>query len=203
MGNKRKALYLLILGLLPLFFVVLQFYSRHSYQSNLSIALDDALESAEVKEKREFSNTQVKKLFSEVDHFYIDKEIEKIALLKKETERLQKLMKGGYHPDEDEIKKQYQFLTGPQNKLSFTEGSIKSYKGFQETMESLSHPVEVNLDDLQNILGKVEGVSFSGEEVPQNRPHLIITECKLERKKGPAHDVFTLDLKVLKREYLK
>ncbi|MBS0655972.1 MAG: hypothetical protein JSR46_09360 [Verrucomicrobia bacterium] len=79
------------------------------------------------------------------------------------------------------------------------EGSIKAYPTYQETTESLAHPVEVNLQDLKLILLKLEGPR--SEEAP--KPHLIITDCKIERKAGPTQEIFSLDLKALKREYLK
>lgn len=202
-SNNRKVIYLLILGMLPLLFVGMHFYSNYSYQTNLSYALQDAIISAETKNRKEYSNKQVIKLFANADHFYIDKEIEKIDLLKKENDTLQAILKRGYHPDEEEIKRRTQFLNSPQNRLSFTEGSIKSYKGFQETLETLSHPVEVDLDDFKKILSRIEGVQLTTDPIADNRPHLIVTECKLEKKKGLTQDVFTLDLKVLKREYLK
>ena len=201
--NERKLLYLLLLGMLPVFFVSLYFYSQSTYQQSLTYALNDAIAMAQEKNAKEYMNKQVKKIFYDADHFYIDKEIETIQPLQSEVSRLQRILEQGYHPSEDEMRKRLTFLTNGQNTLSFTEGSIKSYKDFQETIETLSHPVEVDVNDLTVILSKVEGLSPASDAANLKRPHLIITELKLEKRKGLVQNPYLLDLKVLKREYLK
>jgi hypothetical protein len=211
--NERKLLYFLLSGMLPLFFVSLYFYSQNTFEKSLSYALSDAITLAQEKNAKEYMNKQVKVLFHDAEHFYIDKEIETIQPLTSEIAKLQSILDQGYHPNEDELRKRLSYLTSGQNALSFTEGSIKSYKDFQETIETLSHPVEVSVDDLVAVLSKTEGVSLSNQNVAnqnvvnQNtstkRPHLIITECKLEKRKGLTQDLYALELKVLKREYLQ
>jgi len=200
---ERKLIYLLLLGMLPLFFVSLYFYSKNTYEKSLSYALSDAIALAQEKNAKEYMNKQVKILFHDAEHFYIDKEIETIQPLSDEVAKLQDILHQGYHPSEDELRKRQTFLTSGQNALSFTEGSIKSYKDFQETIETLSHPVEVSVGDLVAILSKIEGTSLSDETVLAKRPHLIITEFKLEKRKGFIQDPYALDIKILKREYLK
>jgi hypothetical protein len=208
-SNTRKIIYILISGLLPLVFVGMHFINQSSHLSNLELALSEATELAQIKNSKEHGNKQVKALFSNVDHFYIDKQIETISLLQEETAALTALQNHGFHADEEQIKKRLQFLTNGQNKISFVEGSVKTYQSFQETTESLAHPVEVTLEDLKTILSRIEGSSIGDSALAQDPanpiscPHLIITECKLEKKKGLTQEVFSLDLKVLKREYVK
>lgn len=207
-SNTRKIIYILISGLLPLVFVGMHFINQSTHLSNLEMALDEATELAQIKNAKEHGNKQVKTIFSSADHFYIDKHIETIVPLKEEAASLIALQNYGFHPDEEQIKKRLQFLTSGQNKISFVEGSVKSHQGFQETAESLAHPVEVTLDDLKTILSRLEGSSIADSSITSDpstpsRPHLIITECKLEKKKGLTQEVFSLDLKVLKREYVK
>ena len=202
-SNERKIIYLLLLGMLPIFFVSIYFYTENTYINTLSYDLDNAITLAEEKNAKEYMNKQVKSIFKEVDHFWIDKEIETIKPLTDEAANIKDILSQGYHPNEDEMRRRINFLTSGQNNIAFTEGSIKSYKDFQETIETLSHPVDVGRRDLQSILSKIEGVSLDGAEMRSGRPHLIITECKLEKKKGLSQDCLQLDLKVLKREYLK
>jgi hypothetical protein len=102
------------------------------------------------------------------------------------------------------FRRRQQHHTSGQNAISFVEGSVKAYSDFQETQESLAHPVEADFNDIKAILSRIEGVPFDDEtELPQNRPHLIITDWKMEKKKGPTQEVFVVDIKLIKREYLK
>lgn len=55
------------------------------------------------------------------------------------------------------------------------------------------------------MLAKIEGVQFTDDEPAalEGRPHLFITEWKMEKKKGLIQEVFVVDAKLIKREYLK
>ena len=145
---------------------------------------------------KEARNKEVKALYSNTDHYYIDKEIETLPLLQQETQELTKLLQHGFWQEEERLKKRLQFLK-EQNKIVCNEGSIKTYTSFKETIESFSHPVEVDSSDIKTILQKVEGA------FPEGSPHLIITDFKLERKKGTSQEVYSLDMKMLSREYTK
>lgn len=198
-SHQRQIVYLLLLGLCPLVFVIGNFFSKSSQQSSLGFNLDYAIGQASQKASREYHSKIVKEKFKESDHFYIDKEIETISPLSKEANRIQTMLKQGFHQEEDLLSKRLHFLTSGQNKINFVEGTIKPYSTFQETLETLAHPVEIDFDDLKHILAKIESTS---QDMP-SRPHLIITECKIERKQGSTQEIFQLDMKALKREYLK
>ncbi len=198
-SHQRLIIYILILGFGPLFFVAASFFTTRSEQEHLELALNEALMHATEKNAKEARNKQVRQLFLNTDHFYIDKEVETLTLLNQEIELIEKALKNGFHHEEDRLKKRLQFLK-EQNRIVFTEGSVKAYPNFQETIESLAHPIEVNSDDLIKILSKIETVPSSEAN---ERPHLIITDCKIDRKNSPTQETFGVDLKILKREYLK
>lgn len=182
----------------------MNYMNAQARQDRLSYAVSDAIIEARAKNAREFVNKQVKALYRDSNHFYIDQEIETIAPLQDEIKTLQKLLSSGFHASEELFRRRMQFHAAGQNAISFVEGSVKAYTGFQETQESLAHPVEVNLADIKAILSKIEGVSFNeNEPVTPGRPHLIITDWKMEKKKGPVQEVYVLDAKLIKREYLK
>src|SRR5260221_675513 len=104
---------------------------------------------------------------------------------------LQKILSSGFHANEDAFRRRMQFHTSGQNAISFVEGSVKAYPGFQETQESLAHSVEVDSNDIKAILSRIEGVQFNEQNpVVPSRPHLIITDWKMEKKKGPAQEVY-------------
>jgi hypothetical protein len=204
LSQTRIIIYSLILGLIPLLFVEMNYMSQKARQDNLSFTLNEAITNAAAKNAREFVNKQVKEQYRECNHFYIDQEIEPIALLKEEVQAINKILSLGFHANEDQFRRRLQFHTSGQNAISFVEGSVKAYKGFQETQESLAHSVEADVSDVKAILSKIEGVQFSQEDTPATqRPHLIITDWKMEKKKGLAQEVYTLDIKLVKREYLK
>ncbi len=202
--QTRIIVYCLILGFLPLLFVGMNYMSQKSKQDSITMALSQAITDATNKNAKEFVNKEVKATYRDSNHFYIDQHIETISPLRDEVATLQKTLSLGFHPAEDQFRKRLQFHQSGQNTISFVEGSVKAYPDFQETQESLAHPVEVNLDDIKAILSKIDGVCFSQDmQLPEQRPHLIITDWKMEKKKTPVQEVYTLDIKLIKREYLK
>lgn len=204
LSQTRIIIYCLILGLIPLLFVEMNYMSAKARQDNLSMALSEAITNATSKNAREFVNKHLKEQYRDSNHFYIDQEIETITPLKDEVQALQKILSLGFHANEDQFRRRLQFHTSGQNAISFVEGSVKAYKGFQETQESLAHSCEVDLSDVKAILSRIEGVRFSEQDtLSEQRPHLIITDWKMEKKKGLTQELYVLDVKLIKREYLK
>ena len=193
--------YLSILLTLPLFFIYQHFSSKadqiERIEEMLSVLEIDIL----TKEKKQAENKSVRALYRESDHFYIDKYLEPLPLLQKEVASIETLFDKPV-PLSEPLKKRYEFLTAGQNEIRFIEGQVKSYPTFQETMETLSHPVEVDLDDLKRLLTLIEGSNLS-DLSPEGLAHLLITDLKLEKKEGlNGREHFQLFLKLLKREYL-
>lgn len=202
-SHTRMLIYCLFLGILPLVLVGSNYMMQQSKQDSLDYALSVAITASAAKNAREFQNKQVKAIYRDPDHFYIDKQIETITPLQGEIDALQKVLQRGFHVDEEQFRKRHQFLTNGQNAISIVEGSVKSYPGFQETQESLAHPIEADLNDIKMILSRVEGVPLEEQNQTLLRPHLFITEMKMEKKKGVSQELFVVDLKIVKREYLK
>jgi len=199
----RAIAYLVCLGLLPLAFVVLLFVSEKTRLDEVETALENIQHQAWMKEKKQSSNLAVRQHFREADHFYIDKHLETLVFLEPEIEHLQKIVHDKNFADDERIKKRLEFLTSSANALVFSEGVVQSFPFFQETTETLVHPVEVNAADIQKVLAKIEGVKM-GDIVPGlYRPQLIVTEFKLDKKKvSEKNETYLLDLKLIKREFL-
>lgn len=201
--QNRAILYFLGLGLLPLAIVALFFFSRKGEINDLDAALEFAQHQVLIKERKESSNLAVKKQFRDADHFYIDKYLETIVLLEPEIETLQQISKDKNFADDEKVKKRLELLTGSKNSLIFSEGVVQTTPQFQETTETLVNPVEINIDDLKKILAKIEGVEIGPYAPAPNRPQLIITDLKLEKKKvGDKNEAFQLNLKLIKREFI-
>lgn len=199
---KRLLIYLLCAGLLPIFFAWLAFSSQLEQVNDLKQQIVNLQDQAFIRERKQTSNMAVKSHFSDVEHFYIDKYLETISLLEPETESLQGMLKNPNFPPDEAMKKRLETLVS-NNHLVFTEGVVQSIPTFQEVTETLVHPVEVSTKNLQQILCMIEGIPLDGCVPPTNRPQLIILDFKIDKKKvSEKNEVFLLNLKLLKREFL-
>lgn len=200
--QSRLILYLMIGGLLPVFFAIFNFVTRLNAVDQLQENMEHVKQLAYIREKKQSLNMIVKEHYKTADHFYIDKHLETLSFLKPETETLHKLVNNKYFAGDESVKSRLEYITGPSNSLLFSEGNVQAYPFFQETIASLVHPVEVNVDDLKKILALVEGEEIPPYGPAPKRPQLIILDFKLDKKEAtPNNDVFLLNLKLLKREY--
>ncbi|WP_039360944.1 hypothetical protein [Candidatus Protochlamydia amoebophila] len=200
---NRAISYLIAIGVLPFLFVVFTFFSQKSDLEELRNVLETLQCQAFVKEKKQALNLAVRQHFRDADHFYIDKHLESLVFLETEIESLQKIVADKNFSGDERIKKRLELLTSPSNSFIFSEGVVQTFPLFQETIETLVHPVEVNTQDLQKILALIEGIQVGPYLPGPNRPQLLITEFKLDKKKVyEKNEVFVLNLKLLKREFL-
>ena len=197
---KRRIIYLLLIGFLPFVFVFSYVSIKQEELDTLGYELSSTLEDAIKKTSEERNNKLVKKQFAEADHHYIDNEIEKIPLLSQEIADLTKSLEQGFHSHEALIKQRLHQLT-TLNVISFVESPMKKYKYFQETVETMTRPVEVDAKDLSVILSRIEGIQIGSITPLVSRPDLLISEFKLEKKKGVVFEIYSLQLKIIKREY--
>lgn len=200
---KRLLIYLMLTGLIPIALAWFTFSSQLDDVSEVQNKLWRLQDMAYSREKKQSSNIAVRCHFHDADHFYIDKNLETITLLEPEIESLKGMLNNPNFPDDENIKKRIEALTGEANSLVFTEGVVQSTPVMQEVTETLVHPVEVNVDDIQQILCKVEGITMGTCIPPPDRPQLIILDFKIEKKNASEkNQVFLLNLKLLKREFL-
>lgn len=200
-SQSRLLIYLLLLGLLPIIFALIDFVSTQSQVTHLKDTLENVQHMALMREKKQATNMAVRQTYKTADHFYIDKHLESIALLENEIDALQKIADQSHIVDDEIVKKRLDFLNTT-NKLTFSEGVVQSYPHFHETLETLVRTVEINENDLLEILTKIEGTPIGSVISPPNRPQLLITELKLDRKQiRDNSEVFLMNLKLLKREF--
>ncbi len=196
----RMLLYITLSALLPLaYFAVDTFISLEKLkQINERINAIELLSSQ--KEQQEAENLSVRDHFLDSDHFYIDQYIEPLRLRTHEVEVLQKISEQNHVVEDEAAKKRLAYLLN-QNKIAFTEGVVESYPYFTETTETLQKPVEVDAKDVEKLLALIEGVEIDGFEAGPNRPQLLITDFKLEKKNRSEAEAYLLNLKLLKREF--
>ncbi len=201
--QSRLLLYVMLLGLLPIGLAIFNFMTQQNKLNLVEMTILMLGDQAATQKKKQAVNIAVRNNFRDADHFYIDKHLETIEFLEPEVESLQKVLKNKNFADDENIKKRLDFLTGTQNKLIFTEGVVQSTPLFQETTETLVHPVEVDVNDIKVLLAKIEGTEIGKEGPSPNRPQLIILDFKIEKKHvTEKNEVFLLNLKLLKREFL-
>lgn len=201
--QKRLLLYLLLAGLLPIAFAWLTFSSQLDANQQLQRLLWSVQEQAYTHEKKQSLNMAIRNHYRDADHFYIDKYLETTTLLEPEIDSLKNMVANPNFNDDENVKKRLEELTGPANKISFTEGVVQSSPVFQEVTETLVHPVEADASDIREILCFTEGVAMEGCTPPPNRPQLIVLDFKIDKKNvTDNNEVFLLNLKLLKREFL-
>jgi hypothetical protein len=200
---SRAVIYLLCLGFLPCLFVIFLFVSQKSQVEELRNAIENIQHQSFIKEKKQALNLAVREHFRDADHFYIDKYLETLVFLEPEIEQLQKIVQDINFADDERIKKRLEYLTSQSNSLIFSEGVVQSFPLFQETTETLIHPVEVNATDIQKILVRTEGLKIGDFAPGLHRPQLVVTEFKLDKKKvNDKNEVYLLNMKLIKREFL-
>lgn len=201
--QNRLLSYLMILGMLPVLFVGVMLASKLNSVNELGHNLQSVKEQVLIREKKQAVNIAVRQNFRDADHFYIDKHLETQTFLEPEIESLQKLNANKNYPEDENVKKRLENLTSQANALAFSEGVVQTYPHFQETTETLVHPVEINVADLQKILALIEGVEIGPYKPAPHRPQLIILDFKLDKKSvHEKNEVYVLNLKLLKREFL-
>ena len=199
---SRLLIYLVCLGFIPLFCVLLFFSKNNSELNHLVERMQAVQDLTELNEQKQAINVAVQNAFHESDHFYVDKHLEKLDFLLSEIESIKKVMSHETYIPSDRLQRRLEFLTN-NNRLSFTEGLVESYTFFQDTIETLNYPIEVNQEDIKKILTYIEGVPMTPYKVPELRPQMIITDFKLDKQKvSEGYEVYQLKLKFLKREFL-
>lgn len=193
--RQRFVFYIALVALLPLVGVAYWYHFEKSGWESVKDELFATHFLAEQKARSQAVNLTVRAQYLEADPLYIDNTLEQLSLLGKEKEALKALMDSPSFTGNEAAEKRYAFITGGANRLHFREGLIQSADGIQETPESLTHPVELDTGDLQNVLRAVE-------EQREGQPQLLITDLILHKKTQPSgNEVFECTLHLLKREF--
>jgi hypothetical protein len=201
MPQSRVLLYIFVLSLIPIVFALIYYQSQSRSLETLESRIQRLQAAAVTLDRKQAANALVRNYFAEADRFYLEKQTESLRLLETETDALQKLGNQPYIAEDPRITRRLNALAD--NTVIFSEGMVQSYSFFNEIPEALQHPIEVDVDDIKKLLTKIEGVTIGTHEPGPNRPQLIVTDFRLDRKSAQGEsDLYTLNLKILKREYL-
>lgn len=193
----RLLLYLVVLGLLPVMILSFSWMQKRKGWEEVSEKIYEIQLLSETRVRKQALNTTVREHYGEADQFYLENQLESLSFLKKEREALERLLQSPTFTGNEAAEKRYTFLTGTGNRLQFTEGSVASGEGVQETIEILAHPVEIDTHDLKELLNRIEG-NRGG------KPQLIVADFNLNRKEQRnGNEVFEATMKLIKREFIR
>ncbi|NGX61888.1 MAG: hypothetical protein K940chlam9_01379 [Chlamydiae bacterium] len=192
---SRLLVYLVILGLLPLFGVGFFHIKQKKAWEEVETTLYSVYSTSQKQARKEAQNQSIRKAYASSDPLYIEQKLESLSFLQKEQKALRHLFDTPHFTGNEAAEKRYLFLTEKANQLAFTQANTQSGPGFQESLQTLVHPVEIDSQDLRELLHKIEGDKAG-------KPQLIITDLKLSRKSySNQNEVFGCAVKIVKREF--
>lgn len=196
MPLQRLIIYLLVFPLLPLILYLPSHYFSHLKQlQKMEQEVEKVKQMTYIKEQKQEINNAVRKIFAASCPTFVTDEIESITLLNTEKEAIEKIIKMPSFPGNDTLQRRYHFLND-ENKMKFLEGAPIKKEGVEESLLTLSHPVEMDSTDLKEILKIIE-------EKKKESPQLLFTQFKLNKKILPNKgEVYEINMQLLKREYL-
>lgn len=151
----------------------------------------------QAKVSEQETNRRVIKQYQGKDALFLHKKLESLPLLSSEISRLKAKIAMSSLPEDVLLEKRLQAITSPDNTFSFIESSTEVGKYYKEVVEHQTHSVELDTNDLFTVLTILEGPQGEME----SRPHFIISEARLEKKKGIIQEAWTLNLNIVRREY--
>ena len=192
---NRLLIYMILLGFFPVVFTTFYFYQKKQQWNQVSEKIRVIHEIFEAKVRKQYLNTIVRNAYGEIDQFYLENQLEPLSFLKKERETLEQLLQSPTFTGNEPAEKRYSLLSSNANRFEFMQGSPQSTEGVHEAACMLSHPVEIDTNDLKEILNRIEGNR-------KGKPQLIITDFRLNKKTHMnGNEVFELNLKLKKREF--
>ncbi len=198
--QSRVVAYLAILGLLPICLAIYHYNSAQKLMEHLNQELEAVQQQVFLLNRKQTANNLVREYYRGADPFYIAKHAQTLPLLDQERQALDKLFhQVDVAPDPVIAKRLDELKT---NALDFSEGAVQTYPFFREIPITQSRAVEVDKNDIEHMLSLLEGVDIGPYKSGPNRPQVIITDLKLDRKTSSGGSQwYQLSMKLVKREY--
>jgi len=195
--THRVIFYSVIASLIPVIFAVAWTRASISSAENDRRELLSIGERLQKKGAAQEKNRQTFLRFRGKDPLFLHRSLESLPLLSSETSILRSRLERSALQDDAQLEKRLHVLTS-ENSFCFVEGSTDVSPTYKETIENQNKAVEVNTQDLVDILTVLD---VPDEDEESQKPHLIISEAHLERKKGFFQETWGLMLKIIRREY--
>jgi hypothetical protein len=193
---SRITLYAIIGSFLPVMAALLWTQSTIATAQSHRYALHDLGEKIQKKAANQERNRLIIQKFRGKDPLFLHHHIESIRPLSKEIAFLQEKVQKIALPEDGLYEKRLATLVSGENNFSFTEASTELGGHYKETVENQTKPVDLDSSDLQTVLTLLEGNDSDSE-----KPHLIISEAHIERKKALVNEVWSVLFKIIRRDY--
>lgn len=173
------------LFLIPVLFSLWFCHWQARHLETLEARIDSLEAQAHLVKEQEGKNTQY---LSELKEAALrDQQLENLPLLETEGRRVQALY--AQNKENSHLGRRLEFLKSGKNRISFVEEKRRSQGKLREIEEKLPHRVELSEEDLKMVLYLLE---------PR-----VIREFDLTKQMAPSEEeVYSIDLKVIKREVL-
>jgi len=200
MPQSRILIYLAILGLIPIFYSLYRYNSEGTRMSYLESQVDVVQQQVFLLNKKQTANNLVREYYHGADPFYIAKHVQTLPLLEQERQTLEKLfLQVDVAPDPAVVRRLDELKT---NVLDFSEGAVQAFPFFREIPITQTRAVEVDKNDIESVLSRLEGVDIGSNQPGPNRPQVLITDFKIDRKTSTGgSQLYNLSMKLVKREY--
>jgi len=173
-------------------------YSRLQLEEELLSGLERR---ADLALRRHSKHKEYLDGYARADVHYVSRVLERLSFLEEESRALSAIASHPAFSKSEGIQERLKFLRSDANHLKFAETQRRSKRKIEEIEMCQMHPIQVDLNGLQSFLAAVEGCSFSGHEVPHDRPQLIIKEFSLEKERlFSSGEVFKLSSTLVQRE---
>ncbi len=194
---SRALIYLILLGLIPSLFIFWDYTSKRTKLARIAQTLAELQYKSAIQREKLSVNERVRHHYAHAESSYIDHTLHSLIFLGREKESLEKIMDNKNFSGDEVIEERYRFLSEGSNNLSLVETQVQSSEKMYETHLTLAHPVEIDIDDLQELLLKIE------TPLAPHAPQLFITDIEITRKKSLGEaEIYSLQkLKLIKREF--
>lgn len=192
----RLIFYGSLLLFLPFLFLFFHFFSQLKTMRSISSQLEKTTLLYLQKENKQSFNKACQKHYAKKDKYALERALEKLPLMKKEREEIEKAMSKSSFFGNKSLEERLLFLKGKENKITFIESNAVAKMGIEEIEETLAHPIEIDHSDFKEILTLIEG------NHPLFSQALILDFHIKKLVKESGNEVFICDMKLLKREFL-
>src|SRR3990167_1522168 len=136
--------YVLLLLLAPICSFLILYFQNESIE-NLRYTVNQSLRKVKNAHYKKERKEKFLSRYSQIDPFFLDKEIESMKFLENEKKQLHQWISHAAVSEKETLLERLAFIEGSQNQLSFIEDEISISKLCKETSEKQRHPIEMDL----------------------------------------------------------
>lgn len=194
LSPQRLMIYLFLLSLLPLLLLVTHLHREYSHLRTVHTTLCTIGKRGERLQREGRVDRLIEGQLVAADPHYLERALE--HYLPRERERKDLELIAGEDPTYALLfASRLEALERAQASPHFSEEAIMEIGKIRECTERLLHPIQVDLQDCETLLQRIEGEA-------EGKPQLLIKEWNMKRKMEGKNETYLLHLSLLKREMI-